>query len=475
MTTMALETSRLLGAGAMTLAYAGLCAWAAWRHRRQASARQKQRAALAAATQDAEAWTVAYASQTGSAEELAWRTAQTLHLAGVPVHVCTLDELATDALMCTPRLLLIASTYGEGDPPDNGTNFARRMGLADEATSFAHLRHAVLALGDITYGRYCGFGRTLDAWLRERGGQPFFDRIDVDRLEPEALNRWFDHVAHIAGVSNAVEWEQPTFAEWRLVARRLMNEGSQGEPVFHIELAPPEGQTPHWEAGDLAQLMPPTDAASASSPQAGDRGRMTPREYSIASLPSDGRLHLLVRLRRDANGATGLMSSWLGLQARIGDTVPTRLRTHKTFRIGDNADKPLILIGNGTGMAGLRAHLKARSLAPKPAACWLLFGERQAAHDHHYRDEWLPWQQAGWLTRVDAVFSRDQAEARYVQHRLLESGDALREWMAQGAAIYVCGSLAGMAAGVDEALRQLLGNDEVDALARQGRYRRDVY
>jgi sulfite reductase (NADPH) flavoprotein alpha-component len=62
-----------------------------------------------------------------------------------------------------------------------------------------------------------------------------------------------------------------------------------------------------------------------------------------------------------------------------------------------------------------------------------------------------------------------------VQHRVIEHAQRLREWVAEGAAIYVCGSLEGMASGVDAALAEVLGSDELARLADAGRYRRDVY
>jgi len=62
-----------------------------------------------------------------------------------------------------------------------------------------------------------------------------------------------------------------------------------------------------------------------------------------------------------------------------------------------------------------------------------------------------------------------------VQHRLLQRADALRDWLARGAAVYVCGSLQGMAAGVDAALRQVAGEALWAELVGSGRYRRDVY
>ena len=73
------------------------------------------------------------------------------------------------------------------------------------------------------------------------------------------------------------------------------------------------------------------------------------------------------------------------------------------------------------------------------------------------------------------MYSRDGAGRVYVQDRLRDAGQVLREWVAEGAVVYVCGSLVGMAGGVDAALREVLGSDAVDELLVLGRYRRDVY
>ena len=76
---------------------------------------------------------------------------------------------------------------------------------------------------------------------------------------------------------------------------------------------------------------------------------------------------------------------------------------------------------------------------------------------------------------MDLAFSRDQVEKIYVQDRLRESADVLKAWLAEGAVIYLCGSMRGMASGVDHVLNEVLGIEEVDRLIEQGRYRRDVY
>ena len=181
-----------------------------------------------------------------------------------------------------------------------------------------------------------------------------------------------------------------------------------------------------------------------------------------------------MRLRVRDDGSLGAASGWLCEGAAPGDLIRLRIRAHQRFRLNGNAARPLIAIGNGSGLAGLRALLKARIDCGR-GDNWLLFGERNAAHDFLCRGELQGWLASSALARLDLAFSRDQATARYVQHLLHEQADELRGWIDRGAAIYVCGSLQGMAGGVNEALLEVLGTEALDALTSEGRYRRDVY
>ena len=73
------------------------------------------------------------------------------------------------------------------------------------------------------------------------------------------------------------------------------------------------------------------------------------------------------------------------------------------------------------------------------------------------------------------MFSRDVAGGEYVQDRMRVKADALRAWIADGAVLYICGSLQGMAGGVEAALEEIIGRAALDDLIETGRYRRDVY
>ncbi|WP_390345145.1 sulfite reductase subunit alpha [Variovorax boronicumulans] len=448
---------RALGASATVTAYAALCLGIYARQRRLQATAAREAAALSAGDgAQASPTLVLFASQTGQAETIAWQTARRLRAAGTAVRVMALNALDSATLASARRALFVASTYGEGDAPDGASVFAERVMGAPLA--LPSLRYAVLALGDRQYAHFCGFGRALDAWLHTAGAVRDFDPIEVDNSDPAALADWH---ARWGDAPEGGDDAPASFAPWRLTRRELLNAGSTGGPVFHLGLAPQAGALPHWASGDLAQVAVASDPAR-------------PRDYSIASLPADGELQLLVRQEQHPDGSMGAASGLLTSTLSVGDSVALRLRPHRGFRLEGNQNRPLILIGNGTGLAGLRAHLRARAAAGRKDN-WLVFGERQSAHDFLCRQEIEAWQADGTLARLDMVFSRDQAERFYVQHRLLQVADTLQAWLRDGAAVYVCGSLQGMASGVDAALRQIAGDDLWAELSASGRYRRDVY
>jgi sulfite reductase (NADPH) flavoprotein alpha-component len=455
---------RLLAAAATLTLYGALCLGVVVNERRRTSrATARARAFAGAGDARARALLIVHASQTGAAEQLAWQTARALHGAALPLRVAALGTLTPADLAAAASVLFIASTCGEGDAPDSAAPFVRRFMGESPAGSLAGVQFGLLALGDHEFANFCAFGRRLDAWLQGDGARPLFDRIDVDGMARHDLARWKHELGRLASVGDMPAWREPGRETWRLARRTHVNPGSSGAPVFHIELEPPAGVVPAWESGDLLQIR---------IPHAPSR----PREYSIASIPAEGRVHLLVRQERRPDGSLGLASGWLTRDAEVGGDVVLNTLAHRNFRLGDNAHRPLILIGNGTGIAGLRAHLSARaSREGAGTRNWLIFGERQAAHDFHFRTDVEAWRTGGTIARLDLAFSRDQAARHYVQDRLRAQPEAVREWLDGGAAVYVCGSLRGMATGVEEALVDIVGSARLEALIDEGRYRRDVY
>ncbi len=454
---------------------------------------------------------VAWASQTGFARELAERSATALAAAGQPAQVLPLERVDAARLAASSQALFVVSTTGEGDAPDHAQRFVHTT-LA-QAPALAGLRYAVLALGDRGYGHFCAFGQRLDRWLQQCGARALADRIEVDNADPGALGEWQRLLAGLGGVAApGRDGIQPRYERWRLHERVLLDAGSAGGAVYRLRLQPADAPLPAWQAGDIAEVVPchaPAsvrawlqaqgldgeavvgdrtlrDALSASRLPETVPADATPaalvdalvplphREYSIASLPAEHHLALLVRRQVGADGVPGLGSGWLCEHAQPGDPIALRIRSNPGFH-PPPAQRPMILIGNGTGIAGLRAQLAAR-VAAGARRHWLIFGERNAAHDRLYADELDAWQRAGVLERLDLAFSREAgARHRYVQHVLRDAHDALRAWVHDGAAIYVCGSLRGMTPAVDQALSEALGAELTRSLQSQGRYRRDVY
>ena len=457
---------------------------------------------------------VVYASQTGFAEQLARQTSQSLRLAGLSAPVDGIDRLSLDDLRHAGRVLFVVSTTGDGEPPDMALGFSRE--LMQQPASLAGLHYGLLALGDSDYEDFCGFGRQLQRWLQASGAQALFDPVEVDSEDDASLRRWQHHLAMLGGVPDLPDWQAPKYQRWQLVERRLLNPGSVGEPCFHLALKPLEGRA-DWQAGDLAEIGP-RHAAEAVATWLAARGldgrvvvpfghrerlplatllarcrlpepdevdgldeegvaavlqQLPHRAYSIASLPQDGTLQLIVRRMRARGGYPGLGSGWLTEHAPIGAEIALRVRSNINFHVPGDA-RPLLLIGNGTGLAALRALLKQR-LAAGQMRNWLLFGERHRAHDFLHREDIERWIAEGAIARADFAWSRDQGERIHVQQRLREAGDELRRWVDEGAAIYVCGSLDGLAPGVDAVLCEVLGAERVARLRAQGRYRRDVY
>jgi len=489
---------RWLEASATVLAWLGLIALLRWRRRTPTVDNAISEDALL----------IAYASQTGFAAQLAGQTADSLRAAKMPVRVAELGAVDELALRQAGRVLFIVSTTGEGDAPDAAAAFEQRLARIGK---LADLRYGLLALGDRDYADFCGFGRRLRHWLAQSGAQPLFDPVEVDNGDAGALRHWQHHLAVLSGATEMPDWQRAPYAGWRLVERRLLNPDSLGGPCFHLALQLRDGVLA-WEAGDIAEIEPRHAGATVARwlaatgfdgvvkigddtlaerlarshlPQPADVGNLDVqalvaqlqplphREYSIASIPADGALHLLVRRMQHDDGRPGLGSGWLTQHAEEGATVALRIRANPSFR-PPAVDVPLILIGNGTGLAGLRALLKAR-IAAGARRHWLLFGERQAERDFFHREEIERWLRDGSLERLDLAWSREAAAPAYVQQRLRESASLLRSWVEQGAAICVCGSLAGMAPGVDVALREALGADLVEQMRVDGRYRRDVY
>ncbi|MGU9804925.1 UNVERIFIED_CONTAM: PepSY domain-containing protein [Pseudomonas sp. CM11] len=504
----------LVTVAALTMPLFFITGWLLYLDRRRKKRQIKNaRQELGANRSDAPAWLIGFASQSGFAEQLAWQTAGQLQAAGLPVKVQPLAGVSEQELSNCSHALFVVSTFGDGEGPDSARGFERNV--LGRTMSLERLQYSVLGLGDRQYENFCGFARRLHTWLSEHGGKTLFAPVEVDSGDPYALRHWQQQLAELTGQAPPDTWQAPSFENWTLHQRTLLNPESSGSGVYLLGLTAPGPSS--WLAGDLVEILPRNDLSAIDHfleglgiagvarvqvdglPQRLDQAlanRQLPenrahlvgmhaqalvdalaplalREYSIASIAADGLLELMVRQERHADGNLGIGSGWLTEHAPLGSAISLRVRRNSGFHLPPQG-VPMILLGNGTGLAGLRSLLKAR-VAEGMQRNWLLFGERQREHDFHCRDELQEWVTSGDLERLDLAFSRDQEQKIYVQDRLRESSALLKQWLADGAAIYVCGSLQGMASGVDQVLNDVLGAAAVERLIEQGRYRRDVY
>jgi len=215
---------------------------------------------------------------------------------------------------------------------------------------------------------------------------------------------------------------------------------------------------------------------------------MPPRLYSIASSikAHTDEVHLTVAIvRYESHGRKreGVCSSYLA--DRVGESIPCYFHPNKNFKLPEDSQTPVIMVGPGTGIAPFRAFIEERKATGAAGKNWLFFGDRSSKTDYLYGEEWEQYRKDRLLTDLDLAWSRDQAEKEYVQHKMLAKGKELFAWLQDGASFYVCGDASRMAKDVDSALRQIAQSEgsmsEEDAgtwvksLQKEKRYLKDVY
>ena len=215
---------------------------------------------------------------------------------------------------------------------------------------------------------------------------------------------------------------------------------------------------------------------------------MPPRLYSIASSikAHPEQVHLtvaIVRYNSHGREREGVCSSYLA--DRVGQSIPCYFHPNKNFKLPEDSNTPVIMVGPGTGIAPFRAFIEERKATGASGKNWLFFGDRSSKTDYLYGDEWEQYRKDGLLTDLDLAWSRDQAEKEYVQHKMLAKRKELFSWLQDGATFYVCGDASRMAKDVDSALRQIaqsegaMSEDDanvwVKSLQKEKRYLKDVY
>lgn len=461
---------------------------------------------------------IAFGSQSGNAESLAKRLAREASGRGFAARAAGLDSLQPADLVKDKNVLLITSTWGEGEMPDNAISFWDSLNQNGSSPKLEGVQYSVLALGDMNYGdTFCLAGKNLDKRLAELGANRIVDRVDCDVEFDELAKKWSSTAFTIlSGKKETVTADEPEDAGFSkkkpfqatLLSNTNLNTKGSSKDTRHIAFSL-AGSGLTYEVGDalgvFVQNCPDVvdsviashgfdpqsevslpDSGSATlrealikhyevrhlfgkTPEVGlklaafieNLRRLQPRLYSIASSlkahPEE--VHLCVAaVRYNTEGIEhkGVASTFLADRLPLGETTGLYFHAANHFRLPSDLTKPVIMVGPGTGIAPFRAFLEEREATAAPGKNWLFFGDQKRDTDFLYHDQITEWLKKGTLTRLDTAFSRDQQEKIYVQTRMLEAASELWHWLEQGAYFYVCGDAKRMAKDVDTALHEII-------------------
>ena len=215
---------------------------------------------------------------------------------------------------------------------------------------------------------------------------------------------------------------------------------------------------------------------------------IAPRLYSISSslMAHSGEVHITVArncFQLDQELRHGLCSNYLS-EFEEGARINFYVHNNLQFKLPP-ADRDIIMIGPGTGVAPFRAFIEDRANTGAIGKSWLFFGDQHFTSDFLYQTEWQGYLASGILTKMNVAFSRDQQEKIYVQHKMLDHAAELYNWLMDGAYIFVCGAKSPMSVDVENAILKILqlegslsgeeSQNFLNQLNADGRYVKDVY
>ncbi len=226
----------------------------------------------AAPPQAAEPLTILYATESGNAERLASDMAKSARKLGFKPMLVDMADLELASLANARRLVVIAATWGEGEPPARAIHaYAELMG--EKAPRLEGVEFGVLALGDSAYAEFCAIGKAIDARLAALGAKRAVERIDCDVDFAEPAARWIDSTLHTLapppearGTVIAVDFaaRQPSARELEIVEAEItekinLNSSRSDKETIHLELALPAGFA--YQPGDSLDVYPENDPA----------------------------------------------------------------------------------------------------------------------------------------------------------------------------------------------------------------------
>jgi sulfite reductase (NADPH) flavoprotein alpha-component len=233
---------------------------------------QEKIPAAASASRDV---AVLYASQTGTSERLAKKIAKELKSRGHTARVASLEGYAPITLGSEQYALILASTYGEGDPPDAVKPFFDQLCDAG-APRLERLTYSVLALGDKHYEHFCKFGADLDERLTSLGAKRLAPPVMADVEVDEPFEAWkADVLQRLAGTEAAAKPAAKAISAPEVAAslyhrdnpfqaevkeKRILTQDVSSKMTLHMSFSL-EGSDLAYDAGDALAVMPANDPA----------------------------------------------------------------------------------------------------------------------------------------------------------------------------------------------------------------------
>ena len=225
-------------------------------------------------SQPTEPLTILYATESGNSERLASDMAKAARKVGLKPSIIDMADLDVATLASVRRLVVVAATWGEGDPPARAIRaYGELMGEA--APRLDGVLFSVLALGDTAYADFCGIGQALDARLEALGGKRVADRVDCDLDFAEPAGRWIEIAlkalapAEEVGRSRVIAVDFGVKAdssadlgsvEAEITERINLNSSQSEKETIHLELGF-DGAAPPYKPGDSLDIYPENDAA----------------------------------------------------------------------------------------------------------------------------------------------------------------------------------------------------------------------
>ncbi len=439
-----------------------------------------------------------FATETGNSKGLSLQMMKAIKGAGYKVKNSPVNRLKAADIDTNTLCIFIASTHGEGDPPESAVPFFEDVKAASDGL-LSGLNYAVAGLGDSSYDIFCGAATDLDKELERLGGKKFHENalFDVDYAAhtPAWIEATVKAMDDLVGAKAPIAPPSVASVEEQIVRTgkgytRLepvkgtvtsivnLNDIDSNKETYHIEIEYEDDII--YSCGDAAGIMVPDDK---------NNGDKAPRLYSIASSPSyhEGEVHLTVALatykKEDGSTGYGIYSKYLA-DLKEGDEVEFYIHQNQIFNLAPD-DTDMIMIGPGTGVAPFRSFVYERSDRAASGRNWLFFGDQHMHCDFLYQAEWQEHLATEELARIDLAFSRDQDHKIYVQDKMRENAKDLVEWIDGGATLYVCGDKERMSKDVDAALIEIIASEKsftqdeaadfVADLEENDRYLKDVY